>query len=794
MANIYIYNYNNYYNRMAKPPQELIGYGTPIYTQTDVNFNPNDGVNTTLIVGKNDNQYNGVGDYLVVLDDGVLSRWFILDHHRRRKGQWIASLHRDVIADNYSAVLEAKCFIDRGTVGDNSPLIYNQEPVPVNQIKTSEKLLKDTTGCAWICGFLSRNYDGGELNMQISDFIADESINGIENWTYYKYVNEPGVKIRAKQPIFNFGAERNRIQGVAVFNYWQTINFNSATEINFASLKLETSYLKVLNGGTDGNPANGMSTQKWAKDMIELVNLYGNAYFNLAEPMSLFNYTALQGYQGKIIFDTATSKYWKVSIVSNSATYDVNIEKDGTGNLYDSCKSLIQNGGGIPDGIMSSYTETTTGIHFIYDVITVQLTEITTGDAKVSIPSFENRLHLKDAPYDMFCIPYGNVTIKNSQMNINTITIQPNRSIQIAQEIARLVGTSNIYDLQLLPYCPMTGFIIGENVIDINSNDKKRYTIVYDAIKDEGTSILLWSTASRGTLNIELPEQIESENKKLSNQCDLYRLVSPNYNGQFEFNLAKNGGFISYFNVDFTYLPYKSYVHVNPQFGGLYGKDFNDVRGLVCQGDFSIDYLSDSWANYQVNNKNYANIFARQIENLEVNHKYDRIENITNAASNALATGIGVAGVSGNAAIGIAAGMVSAAAGAADIALAENRFAEQLSYQTDIYNMQLENIRAMPYSIASQTAYSANNKIFPILEYYTCTEEEKNQVAMYIAENGMTVGVVGIIQQYAALWSYKDINGRGFIRATPIELNIADDNHIAQAIALELQKGVYFIS
>ena len=57
---------------------------------------------------------------------------------------------------------------------------------------------------------------------------------------------------------------------------------------------------------------------------------------------------------------------------------------------------------------------------------------------------------------------------------------------------------------------------------------------------------------------------------KVSDACDMYRLVSPNYNGQFEFSLAKNGS-INYFNVDYNYKPHTPYIHINPDFAGLYG-------------------------------------------------------------------------------------------------------------------------------------------------------------------------------------------------------------------------------
>ena len=47
MATLYLYSYNNYYNRRLKKEADISGYGTPVYLETgdNLNFNPNDGVN-----------------------------------------------------------------------------------------------------------------------------------------------------------------------------------------------------------------------------------------------------------------------------------------------------------------------------------------------------------------------------------------------------------------------------------------------------------------------------------------------------------------------------------------------------------------------------------------------------------------------------------------------------------------------------------------------------------------------------------------------------------------------------
>jgi len=306
---------------------------------------------------------------------------------------------------------------------------------------------------------------------------------------------------------------------------------------------------------------------------------------------------------------------------------------------------------------------------------------------------------------------------------------------------------------------------------------------------------MFWSTSNSGTFNIHLP--ILAGNKKLANQCDMYRLVSPNYSGQFEFNLAKNGGYVEYFNVDYTYLPISSYIHVNPDWKGLYGQDFNDARGLICQGDFSVMYLSDPWKNYQQQNKNFEQIFSREISNMDVNRKYQRMGETISAWTGAIGAGGGIGGLISGVAGGIAggvAGAASLAAGYADRSISDKLYQESVSFKKDMHEMQLENIKALPNSIAKTTAYNENNKIFPILEYYTCTDEEKDLVANAIVNMGMTVNVVGKPIDYVYnTWSYNGIFSKGFFKATLIRLeDLPEDYHMLQAIAEELSLGIYF--
>lgn len=280
---------------------------------------------------------------------------------------------------------------------------------------------------------------------------------------------------------------------------------------------------------------------------------------------------------------------------------------------------------------------------------------------------------------------------------------------------------------------------------------------------------------------------------KIDNECKLYRLVSPNYTGEFEFSVSKNGG-VSKFNVDCTYKPYNPYIHVNPDFKNLYGQDFNDSRGLICQGDYTVGMISDAFTNYELQNKNYQAIFNRQIQNMDVMNDIARQEAIFGAIGGAVkstASGAVTGAVlgSGNpggaiagAALGLAAGAVG---GAMDIANLDKKINENRSYAVDMYNFSLQNVKALPYTMTRCTALTYNNKLFPFVETYSCTDEEKEAFINKLKYDGMTVNKIGKIKEYT------DLAGN-MLKAEIIRLDgLKEDAHMASEIYSEIKKGVY---
>lgn len=433
------------------------------------------------------------------------------------------------------------------------------------------------------------------------------------------------------------------------------------------------------------------------------------------------------------------------------------------------------------------------------------LVEATSTNANsISFSFTGNEKGLADAPYRMFALPYNDNVVKwkFGAADANVIASNKNVNMSIAQGIAKTFSGTWLYDLQLVPFCPF----VKSNRVSVNSSDEVIIDIQtltntdYTAIQNgSGTlSYILWCDYSQID-NYQIPYTINAgstaEDIKVNNQCDLYRLSSPAYNSIFEFSAEKNNG-INGFDMDLVYKPFDSYIHINPNFSGLYGQDFNDARGLVFTGPFQLPQTTSAWMQYKLNNMNYQNSFDRQIENMGIMHDIDMKElkwkvgagAVTGAVSGAAMGALGgPAGMIAGAALGAGA---SIAGGLMDINNAEARYGETVDYTKDQFNMSLQNIKAQAQTLSKVSSFTPNNKVFPILEYYTCTDTEKDALRMKLKYNGMSINAIMTLEDLYSTWP-TSIENKRYTKGKLIRLNINDDNHIVEHIAEELNKGVF---
>lgn len=847
--NLYILNYNNYYNRIVKKEATLADYLTkdPDYqTLLNTNFNPENGVNTTHVVGGPIN-WTDRGNYLIAVNDtgDIDSRWFIIDSTRTRAGQFMLTLRRDLVVDYYPYIINSPMYIEKATVQDDDPAIWNSEGVKVNQIKTSEYIMKDPSQSAWIVGYYDPKYlidikyddNGNEISSTPVDktikidqikptynYITSDSIPQwvYENVSQYKYVTATDLTIRLRQYdslnrveyYCDITLHKNYTLGSTLTPEWTQTN-STTYPSSLSSYK----YMVTVKDGVLIDFASILNKNTNPSAVLNALSLY--------EPV--LAQSSKEGYQKALTYDNAivhSTSTNSTAIIKAKGYKNIDIKSgidsdlttiDGKGALYTYLSEVIGYTSDDPESYLyiqleTTYYEASKGDPYAY------LSDISFN---LKIPKDANKPN--GVPYNIFAIPY-NPTAMNIQTQTGDLSIVTSYTqdsiLYIAQQIALNMG-SFLYDLQLVPFYPTPGqwetidntptIYVGNYKSDGNNYYNHNFT--YDK---DSNFCCLFPSAVQGSLNssqltlydtttnniVNLP--LSMTNKKLSNECDMYRLTSPNYNGQFEFTAAKING-ITGFECDYTYLPYSPYIKLNPLFDGLYGSDFNDARGLICQGDFSVSYATSQWTEYQISNKNYSNIFNRQMESLELEQNIAQQKDIINIATSTLqgATmgamagsqmGVGkITSAAGAAAGAVAGGAVMGAAASQDLYY-NNKLRDNAKDSTiDMYNYNLANIQAMPNSLAKVTAYNINNKIFPILEYYTCTDIEKQAVANKIAYNGMTVMRIGTINQFINNnWSYNNIKSQGYIKGKFIKLeDVVLDFTIVNGIADELNKGVF---
>ena len=807
--NLVFMTYNNYYNRIIKKESTISAYytaaGTNCQELYDINFNPNDGINTEQIVTWTNLDWTP--DYMVVYDDQapsgtepIKSRWFVIEWVRTRDGQYQATLHRDVIADHLTALQNAPVYVEKATVPNESDVaIYNQENLEVNQIKQSEILLKDRTNSAWLVGYFAKNIDFGTGSEQISRTInigaldVDAiTVNTLAGWSWYNYVNTDYKLANSVDAKLYVGLDPQFL-GINAGSYM-------STDGTISVFNKDDGYYRALctnvpTGGADTR-RNWIRTNLWPSFSNAAADITN--YIIQQEGLGI-NREILQLDGKNLYVESGTGAgYYHIHVVSKGDGQDLSFyNMDSQQEAYVANK--VSNANYTYPSSRGSNACVQKQIY--YTSYRIQL-EAFSPSAATTLEWPVGANLLSDAPYGMFAIPASPIGIY-SHGTYQFSTTDEDSSLNMICSIAEHLG-GFCYDIQKLPYCP-NRYIVSNNVIGgvdlTNATLNKDYAIIKTS-QNVNKNIILFMKESTFTFDINrrltIPRNVLDghedtyvEDYKISNQCDFYRLNSPNWAASFEFKLAKTGT-INVFNVDCTYKPYNPYIHVNPVWSKLYGYDANDYRGLVCQGDFSIPRINDAWVNYQINNKNYLNSFNRQIDSLELNQTVQRKMEAFNAITGTItggaagaATGAKIGGGYGAIAGAVIGTAASAAGGALDVKYGTMLRNDALDLRVDQFNYNLQNIQAVPDTLAKVSTYDANNKIFPVLEYYSCTQQEKLALLNKMIYNGMTIMRIGTLAEFMT-------NERHYFKGRLIRCEaIEDDFHVLTAIAEELNKGVF---
>lgn len=794
-SNLYLLSgYNNYLNRTLKYLDTVGDYLYYNYTAfSGIDFNPYDEVATEQILNIDD---DAAYDYLIVegqQNQQIKSRWFVIDRTRIRGGQWKLTLRRDVVADYLNVIKKAPCFIEKASLTFDDPRIFNSEDMSFNQIKQSETLLKDKSGCPWIVGYYANDQSiKGDGSGNVGTIATNSILNipfiqldtTIENWEFYNASNIAPALIPLN--IYNNFTYRYIIKENPYLtnNAGYYVNISETNQINtqrLGNLKNQTALYATENHSNSQALTDGFKAVTWLATINNL-NATTKTYLNSQDVLV----NELLSYQGKTI-RTLDGKVYSIGVKTNNIA-PTEVEATANSNLFLGMKQIADEVK--HDGVIFGTPESVS-LHLIYSKIeySLVLNEIRSEELTYDMAT-ASKLVTTDAPYNIFAIPYGTMEIYKA-MDGNEETLCTT-SADIAINAAMAIQKNNpgiVYDIQILPYCPMQD-LLSDTQGELYFTSTEQYSTIKKGEEIKG--VIINVPTSRFTFNIlhNIPTAVSAIERKVNNQCDKWRLTSPNYNTYFDFSVEMNNG-VDYFNVDCEYKPYSPYIHVNPNFKNLYGQDFNDPRGLVCGGDYSIATIIDQWQQYQIQNKNFQNIFDRQIENMNITNSVQREKEYWGIAAGILqgTTSGAMAGAMAGGGWGALAGGIVGAAGSAftgqkDYELNEKLRNEAVDFTKDNFGYQLGTIQALPNTLSRISAFNNNNKLFPVLEYYTCTDIEKEALRNKIRYNGMTVMTIGTFEDYMSYGNYV----KGKIIKMP---DIADDFHVANTIVHEINQGLY---
>ena len=433
------------------------------------------------------------------------------------------TLKRDVIADNYNDVVNSPIFLEKGYINDvNDPLLYNSESMNLNQIKQLEIPLKDETQSGWVVGYIPSDafpkvepaYDRVEKKVTIP-MSADITVENLNSWNYWDYCSaNPNYKFMAD----NAGKRKVTVK-IRSQRVWASSGRTARCDMvtanyTFYPNSTDSGTYSQVNSGFIENSSGSWNFPQWYQDYGPVTFSQGtinssicakifdpvrnNSAFNtalnaiLGNGINIGDTSALRKLQDKIILDSSTNTYYRISVITTSASNPITVTSSVSGGqaALTALKNAMYypNGaGGSLQGEYATFTASNSSTSYA-----VQLTNV---GVSLYVDLNSDRAHLNDAPYDMFCIPFSD-TLK-LKYGDTQFTCSKNVALSMATEIAKDLGSKSVYDVQLLPYCPNRTLIVKS---DSPSTTLDLTGVKYDLIKESATnapkSAVIWCTES----------------------------------------------------------------------------------------------------------------------------------------------------------------------------------------------------------------------------------------------------------------------------------------------------------
>ena len=193
----------------------------------------------------------------------------------------------------------------------------------------------------------------------------------------------------------------------------------------------------------------------------------------------------------------------------------------------------------------------------------------------------------------MFCIPFGSVHLQTA--NIDTTK---EAALEIAFEMSKDLG-SNLYDIQILPYCPRQDMIGSSKIYEILGTPDKDYDYIY-ANNNTVKSIIIWckkstdgfTAAAENTMEIYRPTDATTKTKTVTTTDG--RVTTNSYSGSHYSRVTiQDDSIKDLANVTVTGVSLSKGSY-NASSSGIHDQSYSETLGSIMGEIYTEDWPTGS--------------------------------------------------------------------------------------------------------------------------------------------------------------------------------------------------------
>lgn len=677
-----------------------------------------------------------------IYDTETTWRWFVTGITQLRTRKYQISLLRDIISEHPEIWSSEEAYITAGIASDFNK--YKRWNLPFTNTKVKQERLNFGGKSSFFVYYVNEQTLSNDSTLSEENLLikganipgigsanVDYEVTNLNEIPSFGYVNAGNVNLWIiKDANLRFELFSGQLKGLGNIPEYKTYTYTYSNNnivsggLYNNSMTLTTYYRNIPNN-------NDFRTA--------VSNFLDNYQDSLGPTISQSEVNDLLQYVDKNIFNSTDNKMYTIRCTSNVTNYNQDLTQAQTGTLSSAIQSInFPQAAGIPPhtnhskrGSYFTFKSSSTTYNFTLEEIGTASTydfNFMAGARKLP----------KSAVKCVNIVSSGSIldsdiaqALMQAQLNgVNGIAVEDNKTISDGANVGRII------DIQYLPFSVATQ--TSENIKINNTN-----------------MIAQFLSNDDYTYYTNLPDLTN-----INKETDTIKIVSPSRASQFLFRPYDNDGNME-FTTKITLKPYASIIYIRPSTKGLLVNDWDDKDCLIINEDFSLTNVTNAWTQYIYNNKNYSNIFERELQGREFERTWERrIEQTQqkadvwaarNISSQKARTYTGNLPIVSSVAGAIGAGFIDETymqMAQLDRQYNEAVYQEGISLSRDMFEYQMENIQSQPNIPSKITTIDVKFLDGVYLEFYSTNDTELLAIQNYYKYNGNRIDAYGTFSNY----------------------------------------------